>query len=94
MCTFHPKWDAIGGAFNAFTGAKTVNAPVHAVAMDTNDDGIADTIVAVQGTDGATGEIRSFSPSGVLQSKLTGFKGSWNIARLRCHDQVFAQLGI
>jgi hypothetical protein len=87
-------------AFNAFTGAKTVNAPVHAVAMDTNDDGIADTIVAVQGTDGATGEIRSFSPNGVLQSKLTGFKGSWNIARLRCHepmvpavDEVFAQLG-
>ena len=87
-------------AFNAFTGAKTVNAPVHATAMDTNGDGIADTIVAVQGTDGATSEIRSFSPSGVLQSKLTGFKGSWNIARLRCHepmaaafDQVFANLG-
>ena len=88
-------------AFNAFTGAKTVNAPVHAVAMDKNGDGIAETIVAVQGTDGATDEIRTFSPSGVLQSKLTGFKGSWNIARLRCHeplaaafDQVFAQLGV
>jgi hypothetical protein len=87
-------------AFNAFTGAKTVNAPVHAVAMDTNDDGIAETIVAVQGTDGATGEIRSFSPSGALQSKLTGFNKSWNIAKLRCHepmvpavDAVFAQLG-
>ena len=87
-------------AFNAFTGTKTVNAPVHAVAMDTNGDGIADAIVAVQGTDGATGEIRSFSPNGVLKSKLTGHKGSWNIASLRCHepmtsafDQVYSQLG-
>ena len=65
-----------------------MNAPVHAVAMDTNGDGIADQIVAVQGTDGASGEIRTFSPSGVLQSKLTGFKGSWNIAKLRCHEPV------
>ena len=87
-------------AFNAFTGIKTVNAPVHVTAMDTDGDDIADTLVAVQGTDGASGEIRSFGTNGVLKSKLTGFKGSWNIARLRCHepmasafDQVFSQLG-
>jgi len=87
--------------FNAFSNTKTANAPVHATALDTTGDGIADTIVAVQGTDGASGEIRSFSPAGVLQSTLTGYKGSWHIAHLKCHeplqaafDQVFAQLGV
>jgi hypothetical protein len=91
--------DARLSAFAAFTGQKTVNAPVHAVAMDTNGDGIADKIVAVQGTDGASNEIRTFNTAGVLQSKLTGFKGSWNIAKLRCQtlsaqiDAYFTQLG-
>ena len=79
-------------AFTAFGDQKTKNAPVHAVAVDTNGDGIADQIVAVQGTDGASGEIRTFSPAGVLQSKLTGFKGSWNIAKLRCHEPVLAEI--
>ena len=35
------------------------------------------------GTDGTSGEIRSYNTNGTLQSQLTGFKGSWNISKIR-----------
>ncbi len=83
-------------AFNAFANNSTRNAPVHATAVDKDDDGIADMIVTVQGTDGTSGQIRSFTPAGVPipASTFSGFKGPWHISRLRCHviDAVFAQL--
>jgi hypothetical protein len=84
--------------FTTFSNTTTANAPVHATALDTNGDGIADTIVVVQGTDGTSGQIRSYSPSGSLKATLTGFTGSWNITRLRrpspsLADSAFAQLG-
>ena len=75
-------------AFTAFGDQKTKNAPVHAVAVDTNGDGIADQIVAVQGTDGSIGRRFGRSARPVCCNRsLTGFKGSWNIAKLRVTSQ-------
>jgi uncharacterized repeat protein (TIGR01451 family) len=87
--------------FTTFANTPTANAPVHAVAIDTNNDGIADTIVAVQGTDGNSGQIRSFKTDGTPFSALSGFAGPWHISRLHCHlpsvteavDEAFTQLG-
>ena len=53
---------------------------MHAVGVDTDFDGIADHIAAVQGTDGDSGEIRCFTTDGQLIKKYSGFEGPWNIA--------------
>src|SRR5690606_17764181 len=45
----------------AYEGASR-HAAVHAAFVDTNNDGIADTIVTAQGIGGSTREIRSFNP--------------------------------
>jgi hypothetical protein len=49
--------------FNAFTAADTpsFNAPVHIAAGVPNGNGIAETILAAQGSDGATRQIRRFN---------------------------------
>jgi hypothetical protein len=83
--------------FTTFTDTATPNAPIHAVAIDTNFDGLADTITVVQGTDGTSGQIRGFSTTGVAKPTLSGFSGPWNITRLRSRvmdaiDQAFAQI--
>ena len=75
------------GGFVAFTGL-SAGATVHVAAKDTNSDGIADTILAIQGTNGngTTGEIHTFdiistSPFHVVQeTPLSGFPGPWFIA--------------
>jgi hypothetical protein len=51
---------ANGIGFAAFTDASR-NAPVQVAAVDTNGDGIADEILAVQGPGGTTGQIRAFN---------------------------------
>ena len=55
---------ANGIGFAAFTGASR-NAPVQVTAQDTNGDGIADAIFAVQGPGGTTGQIRQFDITSV-----------------------------
>ena len=50
---------ANGLGFAAFSGPSQT-APVEVAAVDTTGDGIADTIFAVQGPGGTTGQIRAF----------------------------------
>ena len=62
------------------------NAPVRVAAMDADGNGMAETILAVQGPIGTTGEIHRFDITGtspfVYQqaAPLTGFSGPWFIA--------------
>ncbi len=75
------------GGFTAFSGS-SINAPVRVAAQDTEPDGIADTIFAVQGPDGATNQIAVFeivstAPLQVqAEPPLSGFPGPWYIAPL------------
>ncbi|HTM54546.1 MAG TPA: VCBS repeat-containing protein, partial [Pirellulales bacterium] len=69
-------------SFTTFANTTTPNMPVHATWIDSNGDGIVDSIVAVQGTDGTSNQIRSFGSNGALQNTLNGFTGSWNIAAI------------
>jgi uncharacterized repeat protein (TIGR01451 family) len=73
-------------SFTTFANTTTPNMPVHATWIDSNGDGIVDSIVAVQGTDGTSNQIRAFGASGALQNTLGGFVGSWNIAAI--HHQM------
>jgi hypothetical protein len=73
-------------SFTTFANTTTPNMPVHATWIDSNADGIVDSIVAVQGTDGTSNQIRSFGSNGALQNTLSGFTGSWNIAAI--HHQA------
>jgi hypothetical protein len=84
-------------SFTTFADTAMRHAPGHAIAVDTDGDNIADTIMAVQGTDGTSGQVRSFTTSGVLTGTMNGFTGPWHIARLRCDvtdaiDAAFALL--
>ena len=54
-----------GAGFAAFSGTSQT-APVEVAALDTTGDGIADTILAVQGPGGTTGQIRAFKITSVL----------------------------
>ena len=78
----------LGAIPDAFTGSSN-NAPVNVAAQDSNGDGIADRILAVQGPIGTTGEIRRFDITGTSPfqylpaSPLTGFYGPWFIASRR-----------
>jgi hypothetical protein len=56
--------------------------PVHATAFDTNGDGIADVLAAVQGTNGKSNEIRYFGLDGTYLGALSSLVGPWNIASL------------
>jgi hypothetical protein len=75
----------LGTIPDAFTGSSN-NAPVNVAVLDENGDGIVDTILAVQGPIGTTGEIHLFEITGtspfqyVPASPLTGFNGPWFIA--------------
>jgi hypothetical protein len=94
-------------AFAAFGNVATKNMPVHATALDTNGDGIADILAVVQGTNGKANQIRCFLPNGTPTGTPHPFVGPWNIASLHgvdCSlpdgpattavtDQIFAQLG-
>jgi hypothetical protein len=95
-------------AFSAFGEQSTRNSPVHATALDTDGDGTADVLAAVQGTNGKSNQIRYFSTWGALQGIQYGFPGPWNIASLAnvdptlpihtkhdvaAKDDVFSQLG-
>lgn len=91
--------DQLLTSFFAFNNTTTPNAPVHTTTLDSNNDGIADAIVAVQGTDGKSNQIRCFNTNGTPKgTPLSGFTGPRNVARLRCPspqltDLVFAELG-
>jgi hypothetical protein len=74
--------DALLAAFATFADTPTRNMPVHATAFDTNGDGIADVLAAVQGTNGKSNEIRCFGLDGTYLGALAGFTGPWNIASL------------
>ena len=73
------------GQFPAFPGPSSP-APVRVAAADTNADGIADTIVAVQGPSGFAGEVHTFritnlSPFTVVQNPpLAGFPDGYFVA--------------
>jgi len=61
------------------------------VGLDTNGDGIADQIAAVQGSTGTSNQIRYFTPSGTLIRSTGGFIGPWYIAALhKAIDNLFA----
>ncbi len=81
---------ANGMGFAAFTGPSQT-APVEVAAMDTAGNGIADTIIAVQGPGGTTGQIRAFkitSVSPLQVSPPTTVPGSY--LQPYFIDQVFA----
>jgi hypothetical protein len=70
---------ANGAGFTAFTGGSQT-APVQVAALDTTGDGIADTILAVQGPGGTTNQIRAFkitSVSPLQVSPPTAIPGSF-----------------
>lgn len=73
---------AIPGAF----APQSDNAPVRVAALDENADGLAETILAVQGPIGTTGEVRRFPITATSPfqyhpaTPLTGFPGPWFIA--------------
>jgi protocatechuate 3,4-dioxygenase beta subunit len=69
-------------AFTTFANTTTKNMPVHAAPIDSDGDGDADVISVVQGTNGTSNQIRSFSTTGTLLQTLNGFVGPWNIATL------------
>jgi hypothetical protein len=86
------SWDtteaslAMRGAIpHAFTDSSD-NAPVRVAAMDTDGNGRAEMILAVQGPVGATGEIHRFEILGTSPflyqqaTPLNGFSGPWFIA--------------
>jgi hypothetical protein len=74
-----------GAIPNAFP-PPSENAPVRVAGLDTNGDKIADSILAVQGPIGTTGEVRRFdiissSPFEVSPPiVLSGFSGPWFVA--------------
>jgi hypothetical protein len=74
------------GAIPAAFTVSSKTAPVQVAATDTDGNGIADAILAVQGPDGTTGEIHRFdiastTPFLVQQAPpQTGFPGPWFIA--------------
>jgi hypothetical protein len=75
-------------AFTTFADVTTYNAPVHAAAVDTDGDGIADCIAVVQGTNGKSNEIRLFALDPVTfdathVGTLSGFYGPWYIVSLK-----------
>ena len=59
---------------------------MHATALDTNGDGIADLLAVVQGTNGKSNQIRYYSTYGALEGIHYGFTGPWNIASLKKVD--------
>ena len=63
---------ANGIGFAAFTGA-SATAPVQVAALDTTSDGIADTILAVQGPGGTTGQIRAFKITSAAPLQVSAF---------------------
>ena len=70
---------ANGLGFAAYTGSNRI-APVQVAALDTNGDGIADVILAVQGPSGTTGQIHEFhitSVSPLQVSPITVVPGSY-----------------
>jgi len=77
--------DMLGAIPNAFEGPSST-APVKMGVADSNGDGIADSLFAVQGPDGTTGEIHRFKINGTASflyqqiPSLTDFPGSWFIA--------------
>ncbi|MCY2987822.1 MAG: FG-GAP-like repeat-containing protein, partial [Planctomycetota bacterium] len=78
---------SLRGQFAAFSGPSSP-APVRVAAMDMSGDGIAETIVAVQGSSGTTNELHTFrvtslSPFTVVQNPpLTGFPGGYFVATI------------
>ncbi len=63
---------ANGVGFAAFTGPSRT-APVQVATMDTNGDGIADAILAVQGPGGTTNQIRAFNIASVAPLQVSPF---------------------
>jgi hypothetical protein len=78
--------DVLLAAFATFADTSSRNMPVHATAFDTNGDGIADILAAVQGTNGKSNQIRCFELDGTYVGALAGFDGPWNIASLNDLD--------
>jgi hypothetical protein len=74
-----------GAIPEAFTGPSN-NAPVRVAAWDSDGDGIAEAILAVQGPIGTSGEIQQFEITGTSPflyqqaPPLSGFSGPWFIA--------------
>jgi protocatechuate 3,4-dioxygenase beta subunit len=79
--------------FTTFADTTTKNMPVHATPIDTDADGDADIIAVVQGTNGKSNQIRSFSTTGTPLGILNGFVGPWNIATLTGFDLDLATAG-
>lgn len=80
---------ANGIGFAAFTDASRT-APVQVAAQDTTGDGIADTILAVQGPGGTTGQIRAFKITSVSPLQVAAptlipgsFPGPYVIATIK-----------
>jgi hypothetical protein len=99
--------DTLLKSLSPFANTSTANMPVHATALDTNGDGIADVLAAVQGTNGKSDQIRCFDFAGNFLGAMAGFPSPWNIASLSnvdislhdrpvdltAVDQVFTQVG-
>ena len=70
--------------FATFADQTTVNMPVHSVGIDKTGDGVVDKIIAVQGTNGLSNQVRSFNPNGTSFEILPTLQpGFWNIDSLK-----------
>jgi hypothetical protein len=78
--------DLLLHSFTTFADVTTFNVHVHTAAVDLNGDDIADKIVVVQGTNGTSGQIRSFNVDGTGRTDLPGFPDGWNVAALPLVD--------
>ena len=83
--TSEVSFSLLGAIPDAFTGPSK-NAPVRVAAMDTDGNGISETIYAVQGPIGTTGEVHRFEITSTSpfayqpEDPLSGFPGPWFIA--------------
>jgi hypothetical protein len=83
--TFDARLFLRGAIPQAFTGPSN-NAPVRVAALDTDGNGIAETLFAVQGPIGTSGQIQGFDITGTSPflyqqaPPLSGFSGPWFIA--------------
>jgi hypothetical protein len=89
---------ANGVGFAAFSGASGY-APVEVAALDTTGDGIADTILAVQGPGGTTGQILAFKITSVSPLQVSsptavpgGFPDNYFIATIANPNPVLPPL--
>ena len=74
--------DVLLDAFAAFADVSSSNVHVHAALLDQNGDGRADGVLAAQGTNGTSGQLRFFNVDGSGMQAWSGYPGGWLVANV------------